>query len=590
MKNNQEKKTSAQNFSLVKRFFPYLKKHLGTELIVLACAATSAACEIILPLIVRKITDRGVSDPAGLTVKLIVTIAVAYIALRGLDSLASFCQSYWGHKMGTKIENSMREDMFDHLQTLSFTFFDNTKVGQLMSRMTSDLFDVAEWAHHFPEMLLMTIVKFIASFFIFATMDFRFAIAIFILMPFMIILTKRSRTKMRDTFKEGRHQVGEINARIEDSLLGVRVVRSFTNEKTEKEKFSKGNEQYVKIRNRSHKYMSQFHATVKLIDGITYICVVAMGAFLMKEGITSAGDFAASLLLISTLLGSIRTIVDFSEQFSRGITGIERFAEIMDEKAEIVDSENAVDITDVRGEIEFRNVCFSYVKGEKEILHNLNLHLKKGENLALVGPSGGGKTTLCNLIPRFYEPESGDILIDGKNIKDITLHSLRSNIGVVAQDVYLFSGTIRDNLVYGKAEATDEELIEAAKKAGAHDFISALPDGYNTYIGERGVKLSGGQKQRISIARVFLKNPPILLLDEATSALDNESEKLVQESLERLAKGRTTLTIAHRLTTIRNADEIIVLTEDGIAEQGSHKELMQKNGTYSNMYNMYAIM
>lgn len=589
-KQKEEKKTAQKNMLLIKRFFPYLKKHLGTELIVLACAATSAACEIILPLIVRRITNQGVENPAGLTVNLIVTIAVAYIALRGLDSLASFCQSYWGHKMGTKIENSMREDMFDHLQTLSFTFFDNTKVGQLMSRMTSDLFDVAEWAHHFPEMLLMTAVKFVASFFIFATMDFRFAIAIFILMPFMIILTKKSRTKMRDTFKKGRHQVGEINARIEDSLLGVRVVRSFTNEKTEKEKFAKGNEQYVEIRNKSHKYMSQFHATVKLIDGITYICVVAMGALLMKNGITSAGDFAASLLLISTLLGSIRTIVDFSEQFSRGITGVERFAEIMDEKPEIVDSENAADIENVQGEIEFRNVCFSYVKGEKEVLHNLNLHLKKGENLALVGPSGGGKTTLCNLIPRFYEPESGDILIDGKNIKDITLHSLRSNIGVVAQDVYLFSGTILDNLIYGKADASMDEIIEAAKQAGAHDFISALPDGYNTYIGERGVKLSGGQKQRISIARVFLKNPPILLLDEATSALDNESEKLVQESLERLAKGRTTLTIAHRLTTIRNADEIIVLTEDGIAEQGSHSELMKKDGIYSSMYNMYAIM
>lgn len=586
----KSKNTAKKNMSLMRRFFPYLKKHLGTELIVLLCAATSAACEIMLPLIVRKITDEGVENPAGLTTTLILTIAAVYIALRCLDSLASFCQSYWGHKMGTKIENSMREDMFDHLQSLSFTFFDNTKVGQLMSRMTSDLFDVAEWAHHFPEMILMTVVKFIASFFIFATMDFRFAIAIFILMPFMIILTKKSRTRMRETFKQGRHQIGEINARIEDSLLGVRVVRSFTNEETEREKFSKGNEQYVVIRNKSHKYMSQFHATVKLIDGITYICVICMGAFLMKSGITSAGDFAASLLLISTLLGSIRTIVDFSEQFSRGITGVERFAEIMDEEPDITDSETAEDIENVQGEIEFRDVCFSYVKGEKEILHNLNLRLEKGENLALVGPSGGGKTTLCNLIPRFYEPESGDIFIDGKNIKDITLHSLRSNIGVVAQDVYLFSGTIYDNLIYGKADATMDEIIEAAKQAGAHDFISALPDGYNTYVGERGVKLSGGQKQRISIARVFLKNPPILLLDEATSALDNESEKLVQESLERLAKGRTTLTIAHRLTTIRNADKIIVLTEDGIAEQGSHSELMQKGGIYSNMYNMYAIM
>lgn len=580
---------SRSNLSLIKRFFPYLKKHLKTELLVLVCASVSAACEIVLPLIVRRITDTGVSDPAGLTVELIAGICVAYIALRGLDSVANYCQSYYGHRMGTKIENAMREDMFDHLQTLSFNFFDNTKVGQLMSRMTSDLFDVSEWAHHFPEMVLMTVVKFVASFYIFVTMDIRFAIAIFILMPLMIILTKRSRQRMRETFKKSRHQVGEINARLEDSLLGVRVVRSFTNEEAEKKKFAAGNEEYVKIKTRNYKYMSQFHATVRLIDGTMYIAVVAMGALLMKNGTLSPGDFAASLLLISTLLGSIRTIVDFSEQFSRGITGVERFVEIMDVKPEITDSENAVDIENVQGEIEFRDVSFSYVKGEKQVLHHLNMLIKKGENIALVGPSGGGKTTLCNLIPRFYEAESGDILLDGKNIKDITLRSLRSNIGVVAQDVYLFSGTIRDNLLYGKSDATQEEMIEAAKQAGAHDFISALPNGYDTYIGERGLKLSGGQKQRISIARVFLKNPPILLLDEATSALDNESEKLVQESLERLAKGRTTLTIAHRLTTIRNADEILVLTEDGIVEQGSHRELMAKNGIYAELYRLYTI-
>ena len=587
---DKEKKEKGRNLKLMKRFFPYLKKHMGTQFIVLLCASVSAACEIALPLIVRRITDTEVNDPANLTVNLILMIAAAYIALRSMDSLASFCQSYLGHKMGTKIENAMREDMFDHLQTLSFTFFDNTKVGQLMSRMTSDLFDVAEWAHHFPEMLLMTIVKFFASFYIFASMDIRFAVTVFILIPFMVIFTKKSRTKMRDTFKEGRHQVGEINARLEDSLLGVKVVRSFTNEKIEREKFAKGNVRYTEIRNRSHKYMSQFHSTVKLLDGITYICVIAVGALLMKEGKVSTGDFAASLLLISTLLGSIRTIVDFSEQFSRGITGVERFVEIMDEIPEIKDSENAVEIGEAEGEIEFKDVSFSYVKGEKQILNSLNLRIRKGGNVALVGPSGGGKTTLCNLIPRFYEAESGEILLDGKNIKDITLRSLRSNIGVVAQDVYLFSGTIRDNLIYGKADATDEEIAEAAKKAGAHEFISALPNGYDTYVGERGVKLSGGQKQRISIARVFLKNPPILLLDEATSALDNESEKLVQESLERLAKGRTTLTIAHRLTTIRNADEIVVLTEEGIAEQGSHSELMAKGGIYSNMYSMYATM
>ncbi len=586
----KEKNSMKKNFSLLKRFFPYLKKHLGTEALVLCCVAVTAACDIALPLIVREITNAGVEDIASLTLKRILGICLFYIAFKAIACGASYCQAYFGHVMGIKIENKMREDMFDHLQTLSFSFFDNTKVGQLMSRMTSDLFDVAEWAHHFPEMVFMTIVKFIASFAIFASMDWRLAICVFCMMPFMIILTKKTRTRMRDTFRQSRHQVGEINARIEDSLLGVRVVRSFTNEKTEKEKFAKGNSEYVGIKTKNYRFMSSFHATVTLLDGIMYIAVVGVGAYFMHIGVTTPGDFTASLLLVSTLLGSIRSIVDFSEQFSRGITGIERFADIMDEVPEIADGPNAVDIENVQGDIQFKNVSFSYVKGEKTILNQLDLHIGKGENVALVGPSGGGKTTLCNLIPRFYEIESGEILLDGKNIKDITLHSLRENIGVVAQDVYLFSGTIRENLIYGKPDATDEEIIEAAKKAGAHEFISALPNGYDTYTGERGVKLSGGQKQRISIARIFLKNPPVLLLDEATSALDNESEKLVQESLERLAEGRTTLTIAHRLTTIRNADEIIVLTEDGIAEHGSHSELMEKGGIYSNMYSMYSTM
>lgn len=586
----EEKKTLKKSFSLVKRFFPYLKKHLGTEALVLLCVAVTAACDITLPLIVREITNVGVENVASLTLKRILFICLFYIGFKAVACFASYCQAYYGHIMGVKIENKMREDMFDHLQKLSFTFFDNTKVGQIMSRMTSDLFDIAEWAHHFPEMVFNTVIKFFASFFIFASMDWRLAVCVFVMMPFMVILTKKTRTKMRDTFRQSRHQVGEINARIEDSLLGVRVVRSFTNEQTEKRKFSDGNKDYVNIKKKSYEYMSKFHSTVTLLDGTMYIAVVGVGAYFMHIGVTTPGDFAASLMLVSTLLGSIRSIVDFSEQFSRGVTGIERFAEIMDEVPDITDSSDAVEIKNVRGEIEFRDVTFSYVKGEKEILHHLNLKIGSGQNVALVGPSGGGKTTLCNLIPRFYEPESGEILLDGKNIKDITLHSLRSNIGVVAQDVYLFSGTIRDNLIYGKPDATEEEIIEATKKAGAYDFISALPDSFDTYIGERGVKLSGGQKQRISIARVFLKNPPVLLLDEATSALDNESEKLVQESLERLAEGRTTLTIAHRLTTIRNADEIVVLTEEGIAEHGSHKDLMQKDGIYSNMYNMYAIM
>lgn len=575
---------------LVRRFFPYLKAHIPTLIMVLLCTAVSACIDISLPLIVREITDTATVDIKALTVRKIAFICIFYIILRAINSIAEYCRAYYGHFMGIKIENKMREDMFDHLQTLSFSFFDNTKVGQLMSRMTSDLFDVAEWAHHFPEMIFSTIIKFIASFYIFTTMDWRIAVSVLIMMPFMVILTKRSRGRMRETFRQSRHQVGEINAKLEDTLLGVKVVRSFTNEQTEKKKFINGCLEYVDIKRKSYKYMASFHSTVTLIDGIMYIVVVGIGALFMSKGITSPGDFAASLLLVSTLLGSVRTIVDFSEQFSRGITGIERFADIMDEVPEITDSENAVELENVEGEIEFRDVSFSYVKGEKTVLNGLNLKLKKGENLALVGPSGGGKTTLCNLIPRFYEIESGEIFLDGKNIRDITMHSLRKNIGVVAQDVYLFSGTIRDNLIYGKPDATDEELIDAAKKAGAHDFISELPDGYDTYIGERGVKLSGGQKQRLSIARVFLKDPPVLLLDEATSALDNESERLVQESLERLAKGRTTLTIAHRLTTIKNADEIIVLTEKGIAEQGTHSELINKGGMYSHMYSMYSTM
>jgi ATP-binding cassette subfamily B protein len=585
----KNKKTFEENIYLIKRFYPYLRKHLKTEVLVLCCVVVAAICEIMLPLIVRQITDKSVENPQELTVNIILLVCAAYIVIRIIDSLAAYFQSYIGHKMGTKIENAMREDMFDHIQTLSFNYFDNTKIGQIMSRMTSDLFDVAEWAHHFPERILMTFVKFIASFFIFASMDFRFVFLIFILMPLMILLTKKSRQRMRDMFRKGRHQIGEINARIEDSLLGVRVVRSFTAEKTEKEKFAKGNAEYVTIRNKSHKYMSQFHATVRILDGIMYMSFVGLGAIMMTKGVTTPGDFTASLLLVSTLLQSVRSIVDFSEQFSRGITGIERFVEIMDEKAEIVDSENAKTIENVKGDIEFRDVSFNYKGSEKKVLDGININIKAGQSVALVGPSGGGKTTLCNLIPRFYDIEKGEILVDGENIKNITLHSLRKNIGVVAQDVYLFSGTVRDNLIYGKPDATDEEIIAAAENAGAHEFISVLPDGYDTYIGERGVKLSGGQKQRISIARVFLKDPPILLLDEATSALDNESEKLVQESLDRLAKGRTTLTIAHRLTTIKGADEILVLTEDGIVEKGSHAELMSQDGIYSKMYNLYSV-
>lgn len=581
------KKSIKESFTLVKRFFPYFKRHIPTLLLVLVCTGICAGCEIYLPIIVRNITNVATNNLGDLTLDLIVKTCAIYAVLKGVDAVANYCQSYYGHWMGVRIENKMREDLFDHIQTLDFKFFDNTKVGQLMSRMTGDLFDVAEWAHHFPEMVFTTVIKFIAGFFIFAQMDIRFAVIIFAMLPFMIICTKKSRSSMKETFRESRFQVGEINAKIEDNLLGTRVVRSFTNEKTEKEKFVQGSKRYVEIKKKNYRYMSSFHATVRLIDGVMYITVVGVGAWFMHTGVTTAGDFAASLLLVSTLLGSIRSIIDFSEQFSRGITGVERFTEIMDVQPEISDAEGATELKDVQGEIEFKDVTFQYYEGRRTILDKINLHIEKGKSLAVVGPSGGGKTTLCNLIPRFYEATEGEILIDGKNIRDFTLDSLRKNIGVVQQDVYLFYGSIKENIAYGKPGATDEEIIEAAKQAGAHEFIMALENGYDTYTGERGVKLSGGQKQRISIARVFLKNPPILLLDEATSALDNESEKMVQESLEKLAKGRTTLTIAHRLTTIRNADEIIVLTRDGIAETGSHEELMAKGGIYADMYKLY---
>ena len=581
------KKSIKESFTLVKRFFPYFRRHIPTLLLVLVCTGICAGCEIYLPIIVRNITNVATNNLGDLTLDLIVKTCAIYAVLKGVDAVANYCQSYYGHWMGVRIENKMREDLFDHIQTLDFKFFDNTKVGQLMSRMTGDLFDVAEWAHHFPEMVFTTVIKFIAGFFIFAQMDIRFAVIIFAMLPFMIICTKKSRSSMKETFRESRFQVGEINAKIEDNLLGTRVVRSFTNEKTEKEKFIQGSKRYVEIKKKNYRYMSSFHATVRLIDGVMYITVVGVGAWFMHTGVTTAGDFAASLLLVSTLLGSIRSIIDFSEQFSRGITGVERFTEIMDVQPEISDAEGATELKDVQGEIEFKDVTFQYYEGRRTILDKINLHIEKGKSLAVVGPSGGGKTTLCNLIPRFYEATEGEILIDGKNIRDFTLDSLRKNIGVVQQDVYLFYGSIKENIAYGKPGATDEEIIEAAKQAGAHEFIMALENGYDTYTGERGVKLSGGQKQRISIARVFLKNPPILLLDEATSALDNESEKMVQESLEKLAKGRTTLTIAHRLTTIRNADEIIVLTRDGITETGSHEELMAKGGIYADMYKLY---
>ena len=587
------KKDKKSNGRLIRRFLPYYKRHLPTMFFDLVCAALTTVCEIVLPMIVREITGRATEDIATLTWKLILNCAVIYIILRVIDTVANYFMASVGHIMGTRIENDMRHDLFAHLQKLSFSYYDNTKVGTLMSRITNDLFDVTEFAHHCPEEFFIAGIKIVCAFILLCTMSVPLTLIIFAVIPIMIITLMYFRRRMKKNFAESRKQIGELNSQVEDSLLGIRVVKSFAREELEQSKFDKGNKDFLRLKTERYRIMAQFMSSTRLFDGIMYIIVVAIGALFMllpagnPARITPA-DYVAYLMFVTTLLTSIRRIVEFAEQFQQGMSGIERFAEIMDTEPDITDAKDAVKLENVKGEVEFEDVSFAYESGDRDVLTHLNLKVKSGESIALVGPSGGGKTTLCSLIPRFYEVSSGRILVDGKDIKDVTMASLRDNIGVVQQDVYLFSGSVRENIAYGKNGASDEEIIEAAKLAGAHDFISALPDGYNTYVGERGVKLSGGQKQRISIARLFLKNPPILILDEATSALDNESEKLVQESLEKLAKGRTTFTIAHRLTTIRNADRILVLTGNGIEESGTHKELIEKGGLYSELYKLYS--
>ncbi len=583
MKQNKTKSTK-----LIKRFLPYYKKHIGTLSFDLFCAALTTLCELALPIIVRKITGAATADIGSLTLKLILSLGAVYIVLKIIDALAYYYMSSVGHIMGTKIETEMRKDFFSHLQKLPFSFYDDAKVGSLMSRITSDLFDVTEFAHHCPEEFFIAGIKIIASFSILCFMNVPLTLIMFAVLPFMIIILTHFNHKMRSGFKESRKKVAELNSQIEDSLLGIRVVKSFANENIEEEKFKNGNVGYLNIKSVVYKYMGSFHSINRVFEGVMYIVVVvAGGIFLINKKIT-ASDYVAYLMYISVLLTAIKRIVEFAEQFQRGMTGIERFTEILDIEPLVKDKENAQELTVTDGVIDFKNVTFKYSDVTDNVLSNINLHIKKGQKVALVGPSGSGKTTLCSLIPRFYDITAGEILIDNVNISDVTLNSLRTNIGVVQQDVYLFSGTVKENILYGLPEASEEDVFNAARLAGADEFINELPNGYDTYVGERGVKLSGGQKQRISIARVFLKNPKILILDEATSALDNESEQIVKESLDLLSKGRTTLIVAHRLTTIKNADNILVMTNDGIVESGTHKDLIEKEGIYSKLYEMYS--
>ena len=581
--NQRTMKTS----ELVRRFLPYFRPYRGMLALDLFCAMLTTLCDLVLPMIVRSITGLASSSATALTVAYVLKVGGVYVLLRLVDTVANYIMVARGHVMGTYIERDMRHALFEHLQEMGFAYYSNAKVGQIMARITSDLFDVTEFAHHCPEEFLIAAIKITVPFVILMGINPVLTVIIFLMLPIMLVLARYFNKKMRAAFKESRHQVGEINAQVEDSLLGIRVVKSFANEPMEIDKFDRGNEEFVRIGRRKYRYMAGYNTTTRSFDGVMYIVVVIVGALFIIDGKITAADYMAYLLYISTLLTSIRRVVDYAEQFQRGMTGIERFCEIMDVQPDVNDAPGAKELTGVKGDVTFDHVSFHYHDNDRTVLADINETVKAGDKIALVGPSGGGKTTFCNLIPRFYDVSGGRILIDGQDIAQLTQRSLRENIGMVQQEVYMFSGTIYENIAYGLPGATREQVETAAKQAGADGFIRELPDGYDTYVGERGVKLSGGQKQRISIARVFLKNPPILILDEATSALDNESERLVQDSLEKLSKGRTTFTIAHRLTTIRGATSIWVLTQDGIVEKGTHQELMAKKGKYYELYSMY---
>ena len=583
----RENQRTMKTSELVRRFLPYFRPYRGMLALDLFCATLTTLCDLVLPMIVRSITGLASGSAAALTVAYVLKVGGVYVLLRLIDTVANYIMVARGHVMGTYIERDMRHALFEHLQEMGFAYYSNAKVGQIMARITSDLFDVTEFAHHCPEEFLIAAIKITVPFVILLGINPVLTLIIFLMLPIMLVLARHFNKKMRAAFKESRHQVGEINAQVEDSLLGIRVVKSFANEPMEIDKFDRGNEEFVRIGRRKYRYMAGYNTTTRSFDGVMYIVVVIVGALFIIDGKITAADYMAYLLYISTLLTSIRRVVDYAEQFQRGMTGIERFCEIMDVQPDVNDAPGAKELTGVKGDVTFDHVSFHYNDNDRTVLADINETVKAGDKIALVGPSGGGKTTFCNLIPRFYDVSGGRILIDGQDIAQLTQRSLRENIGMVQQEVYMFSGTIYENIAYGLPGATREQVETAAKQAGADGFIRELPDGYDTYVGERGVKLSGGQKQRISIARVFLKNPPILILDEATSALDNESERLVQDSLEKLSKGRTTFTIAHRLTTIRGATSIWVLTQDGIVEKGTHQELMAKKGKYYELYSMY---
>lgn len=573
-----------KNKHLIKKVLPYFYKYRFTLFLDLFCAGLTTASEMILPLLLRALTNRGMNDLASITFDFVLKLSLIYLVIKTIEVIAQYFMTSIGHIMGARIETDMRRDLYAHLQGLSDTFYNETKVGVIMSRITNDLFDITEFAHHCPEEYFIGAIKILVSLIILLKINVKMTLLIYLMIPLMIYFSGHYRNKMRRAQKDQRVHIGHLNSSIEDSLLGIKVVKSFANEDVEREKFTEENNKFLGIKKRYYRSMAGFNTINRIFDGLMYLILITSGGYFLMKGEIGPEDLIVYVMFIQSLLATVRRIIEFTEQFQKGMTGIERFAEIMAIEPDIKDKEDALEIKNIRGEISFENVDFSYGKGEGKVLNNFSVDITPGEKLAIVGPSGAGKTTICNLIPRFYDVDSGSVTVDGIDVRDIKIKSLRENIGIVQQDVYLFSGTVKDNIGYGKSGASDREIIEAAKLAGAYEFIKSLPNGFDTYVGERGVKLSGGQKQRISIARVFLKNPPILILDEATSALDNKSEIVVQDSIEKLSKGRTTITIAHRLTTVQNADLIIVMTRDGIVERGSHQELMAKRGYYYNLY------
>lgn len=569
-----------------KKLSAYYKPYKGLFLADMMFAMIGAAITLVIPLMVRYITGTVVLLPIEEASSTIIRLGIFMVLLVIVEGYCNYFIGYYGHVMGAKIEHDMRNEIFGHYQKLSFAFFDNQKVGHLLSRITSDLFDITELLHHGPENVVISAIKLLGAFIILLMINAKLAFVAIGFVVIMLLYAVAMNGRMRGAFRENRSRIADINSQIEDSLSGIRVVKSFSNEETEMDKFEEGNSRFVDSKKKSYRYMGTYNSGMGVFSTLITVGSLLMGAWLMMKGELSAADLVTFLLYINNFTEPVKKLVNFTEQFQNGYSGYERFVEIMNIAPDIKDKEDAKSLDRVQGEIQFEDVSFHYSENKENVLSHVNLDVKPGEYVALVGSSGAGKTTLCSLIPRFYDVTGGAVRLDGIDIRDVKLKDLRRQIGIVQQDVYLFAGTILENIRYGKPEATDEEVVNAAMAANAHEFIMSLPEGYNTDIGQRGVKLSGGQKQRLSIARVFLKNPPVLIFDEATSALDNESEKIVQHSLELLAKDRTTFVIAHRLSTIRNAERILVLTEDGIAEEGTHESLLAQGGIYAGLYNM----